>query len=342
MQGRSTSDRRQPIDSGATGPADRLSLIISVLLIGGLILASVALYQSAKIDRARPQKPLPAPVVRQVPMQSVARQPGVTGMVIQLPPPPVSSAASSSGAVKITPIQPTPILPAKRITAAKPVSEPVPSSAPPKKLSIKPLKAAPAIKADGKPSVASTTAMVDGAQNTKSGGALLRLLEHGQGPVIEIAWPRRADARRALYRQLTQCYGVKAAVLAGGARLFAATGNVGETWPINMDRFSGFIRSPQGEAIAEEARVFASIADRHRLTDWRPARVFPRHVDAALLGGLGAVLGQRYKTARLIHAAYSWDRSRLILGDFTVDGRPLTGSVMLPLPRGRARGPGCD
>jgi hypothetical protein len=184
--------------------------------------------------------------------------------------------------------------------------------------------------------------MVDGARNTKSGGALLRLLEHGQGPVIEIAWPRRADSRRALYRQLTQCYGVKAAVLAGGARLFAAAGNVGETWPIDMDRFSGFIRSPQGEAIAEEARVFASIADRHRLTDWRPVRVFPRHVDAALLGGLGAVLGPQYKTARLIHAAYRWDRSRLILGDFTVDGRPLTGSVVLPLPRGRARGPGCD
>jgi hypothetical protein len=184
--------------------------------------------------------------------------------------------------------------------------------------------------------------MVDGVRNTKAGGALLRLLEHGQGPTIEIAWPQRADARRALYRKLAQCYGVRAAVLTGGTKLYAHTGAAGQTWSIDMDRFSGFIRSPQGEAIAEEARVFASIADRHGLTDWRPVRVFPRQVDAALLGGLGAVLGPLYKTARQIRAAYRWDRTRLILGDFIVDGRPLTGAVTLPLPRGRARNPGCD
>ncbi len=184
--------------------------------------------------------------------------------------------------------------------------------------------------------------MVDGTQNTKAGGALLRLLEHGQGPTIEIAWPQRADARRALYRQLTQCYGVKAALLTGGAKLYANAGTAGETWSIDMDRFSGFIRSPRGEAIAEEALVFARIADRHGLTDWRPVRVFPRHVDAALLGGLGAVLGPQYKSAKQIRAAYRWDRARLILGDFTVDGRPLSGAVALPLPRGQARGPGCD
>ncbi len=183
---------------------------------------------------------------------------------------------------------------------------------------------------------------MDGTRKTRVGGALLRLLEHGQGPTIEIAWPKRADARRALYRQLTQCYGVKAAVMVGGVKLFAAAGRAGEAWSIDMDRFSGFIRSPQGEVIAEEARVFARIADRHGLVDWRPVRVFPRHVDAALLGGLGAVLGPQYKSAKQIRAAYRWDRSRLILGDFTVDGRPLTGAVALPLPRGRARGPSCD
>ena len=69
--------------------------------------------------------------------------------------------------------------------------------------------------------------MVDGAQNTRTGGALLRLLEHGQGPTIEIAWPQRVDARRALYRQLSQCYGVKAALLTGGAKLYANAGHGG-------------------------------------------------------------------------------------------------------------------
>jgi hypothetical protein len=188
--------------------------------------------------------------------------------------------------------------------------------------------------------IAKTT--VDGNQNVKNGGALLRLLEHGQGPTIEIAWPRRADARRALYRQLTQCYGVTLVVLVDGDKLYTASGNSGETWAINTDRFSGFIRSPQGEAIAEESRVFASIADHHGLSGWRPARVFPRHVDAALLGGLGAVLGAKYRTAKQIRAAYRWDRTGLILSDFSIDGRPLNGAVTLPVPRGRAHGPGCD
>ena len=175
---------------------------------------------------------------------------------------------------------------------------------------------------------------MDGTQNAKIGGALLRLLEHGQGPIIEIAWPRQAHRRYALYRQLTQCYGVRTAVLASGDKLFAKSGAVGQVWSINMDRYSGFIRSPQGEEIAVESREFANIADHHRLTDWRSVRVFPRRVDAALLGGLGAVLGSQYKSAKQIRAAYRWNRSGIILGDFTVDGRPIEGVVTLPAPRG--------
>jgi len=308
MQDRSAGDRSQP--------ADRLSLTVSALLIGGLLLASVALYRNAQTDKPKEPAQLPAPVVRQS---------GSAAMVIRLPPPPPSPKRNFLKPAKRAAETPVAVEPLKRTVAARPPPQP-----------------APAMKASGKPPAEPAEAMVDGARNTKAGGALLRLLEHGQGPAIEIAWPERADARRALYHQLTQCYGVRAAVLAGGSRLYAETGAAGQTWPVDMDRFSGFIRSPQGEAIAEEARVFARIADRHGLTGWRPVRVFPRPVDAALLGGLGAVLGPRYKSARQIRAAYQWDRTRLILGDFTVDGRPVSGTVTLPLPRGRARGPGCD
>ena len=67
MQGRSASDRARSGDRAATGPADRLSLTVSVMLIGGLLLASMALYQNAQIDKPKPPKRPPAPVVRQIP-----------------------------------------------------------------------------------------------------------------------------------------------------------------------------------------------------------------------------------------------------------------------------------
>ena len=366
MPDRSASDRSQPGERAATGPADRLSLTVSALLIGGLLLASVALYENAKLDKPKPLKRPPAPVAQKKPTEPAAHQSSPAAMVIRLPPPPAPPGAPAKKMttgpkrIPLKPAQrtvekPRVVDPLKRIAVAKPVSAPA-ATLPPRIKPLKPADPAPAkmaqarprpkparqIKTPGKQSTESAKAVVDGTQNRRAGGVLLRLLEHGQGPTIEIAWPQRAAARRALYRQLTQCYGVKAAVLAGGTKLFGATGTAGETWAIDMDRFSGFIRSPQGEAIAAEARVFASIADRHGLTDWRPVRVFPRHVDAALLGGLGAVLGPQYKSARQIRAAYRLDRTRLILGDFTVDGRRLTGTVTLPLPRGQARGPGCD
>lgn len=376
MQDRSASDRSQPADPATSGPADRLSLTVSVMLIGGLVMASVALYQDAKLDKPKqPTKPA-APVVRQYPAQPAAPPSSGTAMMIKLPPPPIRSVAPAGPVVKrmtvtkltVTPHRPV-LKPLKRAVekplAVKPLTradtiKPGPIPAPKPAGKIKPLKPVepvakkPVAKklaaADPTPvrEQAKRTAqtakkpVVDGTRNRKAGGALLRLLEHGQGPTIEIAWPRRAAARRALYRQLTHCFGVKAAVLVEDSRLYEAAGEAGESWSIDMDRFSGFIRSPQGEAIAEETRVFASIADHHGVVDWRPVRVFPRSVDAALLGGLGAVLGAQYKSAKQIRAAYRWDRTRLVLDDFTVDGRPLAGSVTLPLPRGWTRRPGCD
>jgi hypothetical protein len=335
-----------------------LSLIVSTLLIGGLLLASAALYQHAQIDKPKPPELPPEQVAKNIPAEPVARESGSHAAVIRLPPPPPPPQALREPKQRAV-TKPRAVEPLKRTVATKPTSDPATKEAVRTKSLIKPLKPAkpappplvkprprpkpaPAVMPSPKPSKAFAEAIVDGARNIKAGRALLRLLEHGQGPTIEIAWPQQADARRALYRQLTQCYGVKPAVLAGGTKLYAYAGAAGQAWSIDMDRFSGFIRSPRGEAIAAEARVFSSIADRHGLTDWRPVRVFPRHVDAALLGGIGAVLGPLYKSARQIRAAYRWDRARLILTDFAVDGRRLSGAVTLPLPRGHARNPGCD
>jgi hypothetical protein len=357
MPDRSASDRSLP--------ADRWSLTVSALLIGGLLLAAGALFQSAEtqapvVKKLRPNAQLS--VAENSPVKPVAAPEPLNGRTLQLPPPPPSPAKAIVKFIPVTPKR----LPVKAAPPIKKqrVAEPLKRTAPPRpvqapaimaKPKIEPLKPPPRTrvaqprpepkpvsKSRVPPSPEADKIVADGRKTVKTGGALLRLLEHGQGPNIEIAWPRRADRRRALYRQLSHCYGVRAAVMAGGTRLFSDVGLPGQGWSIDMDRFSGFIRSPQGEQISEETRAFARIASRHHLTDWRPVRVFPRSVDAALLGGLGTVLGPLYKTAKQIRAAYRWDRSQLILTDFTVDGRTLAGAVTLPLPSRRMRGAGCD
>jgi hypothetical protein len=158
---------------------------------------------------------------------------------------------------------------------------------------------------------------------------LLRLLEHGKGPTIEIAWPQASADRLALYRLLTRCYGMRAAVLGPRSRLFAADGPAGQPWDLDRDRVSGFLRSPRGVAIPEESRAFARIARHHGLTGWRPVRVFPRDVDAALLGGLAQLLGPRYRSSSAITAAYSPGGTTLTLDRFRIDGAPVAGGIVL-------------
>jgi hypothetical protein len=98
---------------------------------------------------------------------------------------------------------------------------------------------------------------------------------------------------------------------------------------IDRDRVSGFLRSPRGEEIPEESRAFSRIARHHGLIGWRPVRVFPRDVDAALLGGLARLLGPRYRSARSITAAYVLGPPGLNLDRFRIDGAPVAGGIAL-------------
>lgn len=169
----------------------------------------------------------------------------------------------------------------------------------------------------------------DGSENRAIGRALLRMLEHGKGPTIEIAWPESQLGRQRLYRRFIQCYGMRAAVLDSTNKLFDGRSNPGVSWNIDVDRFSGFLRSPAGEPIRQESRRFAQIAARHDLTSWRPVRVFPRNVDAVLLGGLEAVLDKRYQSSGKIRGTYKLIGAKVLLTAITVDGREVAGRVDL-------------
>jgi hypothetical protein len=169
----------------------------------------------------------------------------------------------------------------------------------------------------------------------REGRALLRLLEHGSGPTIEIAWPPGNGARRQLYRSLTQCYGMQAILIDGHGNLFRQSGERGRKWEINLDRFSGFVRQPAGFIAGEEQRLGEDIRRYHGLGYGTSlVRVFPRHVDAVLLGGLQKLLGGKYKTSGLIRATYRMSGEKLFIDGIETDGRPVEGRIVFSGRRG--------
>jgi len=164
------------------------------------------------------------------------------------------------------------------------------------------------------------------------GRPLLRILEHGSGPVIEIAWPDGQAARERLYETFTACFGMRVAVMDRDGTLFAAEGRAGSPWAVNLDRYSGFVRQPAGRLARAELRD-AERALAHHGAGLRasPVRVFPRRVDALLLGGLRRVAGERYGGADRIRATYGLDGRRVFVTGISVDGRPLAGRIDLSL-----------
>lgn len=165
--------------------------------------------------------------------------------------------------------------------------------------------------------------------DARAGRALLRLSEHGQGPVIEIAWPGNAAENEHLYHRLTQCFGMVNAIVTGDGKLFSMQSPAGRVWQPNIDRYSGFIREPAGRPIPTEQRNALEIRRRHGLGPGhgRVVRVFPRNVDAAILGGLQAVIGGRYQGFESVHAAYRLVGGQLEVTNIIGDGTPFSETI---------------
>ncbi len=188
--------------------------------------------------------------------------------------------------------------------------------------------------ATAEPATETVTASVE---VVREGRTLLRLLEHGSGPEIELAWPESAVRRARLYQRLRDCYGVRVALMDGRDRLFADRGTVGAAWDLNLDRYSGFIRRPVGRLAQGEAEAAARIRAYHGgLPGARPVRVFPRRVDALLLGGLNRIVGPGYADRRTIRARYRLDGTRLLVERVEADGYALPGRIDLSAAARRA------
>ena len=161
----------------------------------------------------------------------------------------------------------------------------------------------------------------------REGRALLRLLEYGKGPTIEIAWPESEVSRNRLYRYFRQCFGMLNALMDRDGQLYGETGPMGRPWAIDLDRYSSFVRHPSGQRIAAERSRARSISSRHGIGGGRMVRIFPRNIDAAILGGLQKIIGQGYGTARTVTATYRPDGNTLVLAAIRVNGQPMPGTI---------------
>ncbi len=290
--------------------------------------------------------PVPRPETETAPGPETAAKPASVDRPVVLPPPPETAqrpeaakaqapAAAARPAAEAAPRQVVKALTAeppepepravKQITALRARPEPRPEPA--------------AIRREAEPATAepATGVVTASVDVVREGRTLLRLLEHGSGPEIELAWPDSAARRARLYRRLRDCYGVRVALMDGRDRLFAAGGAVGAAWDLNLDRYSGFIRRPVGRLAQEEAEAAARIRAYHGgLPGARPVRVFPRRVDALLLGGLNRIVGPGYADRRTIRARYRLDGARLLVERVEADGHALPGRIDLSAAARRA------
>jgi len=310
-----------------------MSVFVSVLLGCWLLLLVLPVETSKKQenDKQQPQKivtldklsiakplatptaiVLPAPPAPPKPIVEVEAPKPKPKPKLTPKPKPVAKATS-----KPTP-KPKPKLKPKPKPRSKPVKQVKRKLVPPKVIAPKPQPAKPKPK---KPeptvSLAST-----GKKGLQEGRALLRVLEHGAGPMIEIAWPSSASQRDVLFKRFSQCFGMRVALVDEQAGLFIDEGQRGRKWDINMDRFSGFLRQPSGGLARNEYSKVQRIRLYHGGLDYAsPIRL--------LLSGLGQIVGDAYKNAKHIRATYRLSGQRTLVDGVTVDGRHLPGTIDL-------------
>ncbi|MBW2275613.1 MAG: hypothetical protein JRG96_20325 [Deltaproteobacteria bacterium] len=293
---------------------------------------------------AAPRPPSPSIDVEPVAPEPTATESNVAESTVAKPNAAKPNVAEPNLA-KPTVTKPTVAKPTVTRTALSPLAPSAPAgiplalgSEPAKKLPAKPSEAAQSLEAvvasapgPAAPSVAIQVGDA-AAPEAVEGRVLLHILEHGSGPGIVIAWPRSTSEQAALYSLLTGCYGVRTALLDSAGRLYRA--DRAGAWTPNTDRYSGFLRQVEGRLPAGESGAVADIRRRNPgARSSSTVRLFPRNVDAVLLGGLRGIVGDRYGDASRISASYARSGQTVLVRDVRVDGAALTGSVALTPPR---------
>jgi hypothetical protein len=162
------------------------------------------------------------------------------------------------------------------------------------------------------------------------GRVLLQMFEQGAGPTIEIRWPAQAGQRDRLYAVFTHCLGMQVGILDDQGHLYLGEGPRDQALTLNTDKYSGFIRRPEGAIAAGEQQEITRIRQYHQAAGAAaPARMFPRRVDSFLLGGLRQAVGDQYLKMKSIRAAYRLNGNRVLIESIVADGRAVEGAIDL-------------
>jgi len=315
------------------------------LAITGILLAILAVHTMDAPETTDATNALmPQPIPKKV--EPAADVPPKTAVAsVTLPPPPALEAPRRTvePLEAASPAAPKPTRRVKPIAAEHLVQKPVA----PAKL-VEPMAPAPKLKPAAKIDAVAESPKTEKARKAlktetlepavhvaektirQAGRPLLRMLEHGDGPIVEITWPGDRRARGHLHRLFSQCYGMRVALIDDAGRLFDADSPRGTPWAINTDRFSGFIRQSSGGVPLAERQTVMRIRNLHGLDSRAAAvRVFPRRADALLLGGLSQLVGPGYRKARRIQATYRLAENQVRIEGIRVDGTAVNGAIDL-------------
>jgi hypothetical protein len=329
--------------------ASRLSVLLSLGLILAVVLISVVRpEQRARVAPAA-LPPSEEPASARADASAMAAEP----VVLPPPPAPVSrprpqtSAAREQPPPKKTQPKPPPVPEATKVDAPPPRKEaPRPSAERnPARRSARQAPERPSRSPGSSPAVEAAatekpgTSIVASQDDVAEGRTLLRLLEHGAGPTVELAWPEAAGQRETLFALFSRCFGMQVALMDAQDRLYVAEGPSDTPWDLSLDRYSGFIREPAGALSRGERQAVERIRAHHGgLASAAPVRVFPRTVDARLLGGLRRLVGGSYAGAEAIRARYRMNGRRLVVDRIVADGRTIRGRLEIrPVERGACR-----
>lgn len=287
----------------------------------GATVAAVALLTVAASGMNKAKGPCaPAPKTSASVKQASATLPTMASVALPAPPPiksplgPVPSAKPSGRSA------PQAVAPTKSATPIKPAK--VETTVP----AVSPTSAAADAQASPEPAIQSfgpSQPLIAAREREIEGRPLLRMLEHGKGPIVEIAWPEHRVARAKLYELLRRCHGLETVLLRGQEVLMNSTG--GTPGAFDGDRHSGFLRAVIGASPRRETEILRALKDRHGGAGTTPARLLSRAFDARLLGGLAGLAGPGYREAGKVTARYAIAGRRVMVSAITVDGRDVVG-----------------
>ena len=164
----------------------------------------------------------------------------------------------------------------------------------------------------------------------EKGRVLLKKLEYGKGPQVEVSWPKELAQKQELYSVFTKCFGMKTAGLNSSNQLFVKSSGGNRALTLNMDTTSGFIREIHGDISRSERGEIIRIEQKHPYQTFESfVRIFPRHVDASLLQGLHLVLGDVFPKAKQIKASYRLTGYDVEVFEVSADTQMFPGSFHL-------------